>query len=518
MTKTIYHHSLYIIVLVSIYTLLTACFPPKEILPEAPKQFMLISSKPEPTPEWVIKGAYEDTDKLLYFVGTSAERHVEERDALKQARSDASNKFVEYCGVEAKVFSEYIDTVFGRLSEVQDATTSGTSGSKQKAEAYFSRLKLSKRYIEKYESNPGVYAYKIKVLVNVPREEYDDVQQWKQQRAAMKQQRKAEKMLNTNNAIEGLINNGKTLSKEGNVLGALNQFYQARTIASESSLANAMLHVANIEKEERLLAGRVQLKILKNPNQEINVGQTPKPLMATVTLKNKESKEIPVPGFPLLVERTDYGNSETKTRVTNYEGKLELKLPPIERKGIISIRLAPDKKQLGEQIPVNVLKYFSDQDVLFRVEAKCGSLQKTLALIEANNECAETKVKSSDFGFQVSTNSASSKYNVGVPFKLFAKCAIRCYTRLFHIGPDESVSVIADIRKKLLKNKSKSFEVSVPDAGRHRFVGIASTNKIAGPQKAGVGISAETFLTQLRAFRISEGKQASFQVTLEVAK
>ena len=49
--------------LIIICTLLTACVPPKAIPPEAPKQFMLISSKPEPTPEWVIKGTYEDTDK-----------------------------------------------------------------------------------------------------------------------------------------------------------------------------------------------------------------------------------------------------------------------------------------------------------------------------------------------------------------------------------------------------------------------------------------------------------------------
>jgi len=35
-----------------------------------------------------------------------------------------------------------------------------------------------------YERNPGEYAHKIKVLVNVPKDEYDKVQAWKQQRAA----------------------------------------------------------------------------------------------------------------------------------------------------------------------------------------------------------------------------------------------------------------------------------------------------------------------------------------------
>jgi len=107
--------------LIIISTLLTACVPPTAIPPEDPKQFMLISSKPEPTPEWVIKGTYEDTDKLLYFVGTSAERHVEERDALKQAHSDASNKFVEYCGVDANVFSNYIES----LDDVLSSTGTG---------------------------------------------------------------------------------------------------------------------------------------------------------------------------------------------------------------------------------------------------------------------------------------------------------------------------------------------------------------------------------------------------------
>ena len=60
-----------LLLLIIISTLLTACAPaivtPPEpvpvIEPEVPKEFVLISSKPEPTPEWVIKGTYEDTDK-----------------------------------------------------------------------------------------------------------------------------------------------------------------------------------------------------------------------------------------------------------------------------------------------------------------------------------------------------------------------------------------------------------------------------------------------------------------------
>ena len=75
--------------LIIICTFLTACAPaivtaPEPVpvkVPEVPKKFVLISSKPEPTPGWVVKGTYENTEKFLYFVGTSGEKHAEERDA-----------------------------------------------------------------------------------------------------------------------------------------------------------------------------------------------------------------------------------------------------------------------------------------------------------------------------------------------------------------------------------------------------------------------------------------------------
>jgi len=45
----------------------TACVPAPVPVPEAPKQFILISSKPEPAPGWVGAGTHENTDSLLYY-------------------------------------------------------------------------------------------------------------------------------------------------------------------------------------------------------------------------------------------------------------------------------------------------------------------------------------------------------------------------------------------------------------------------------------------------------------------
>ena len=46
---------------------------------EGPKQFLLISSRPDPTPEWGTTGSQENTNSLLYFVGMSGELHAEGR-------------------------------------------------------------------------------------------------------------------------------------------------------------------------------------------------------------------------------------------------------------------------------------------------------------------------------------------------------------------------------------------------------------------------------------------------------
>ena len=96
MIKTLAYERSFCLILAIISFLIIACTPVPEPVPEAPKQFVLISSMPTPTPKWAETGTHEDTDSLLYFVGISGKLHAEERDALKQARIDASNKFVEY--------------------------------------------------------------------------------------------------------------------------------------------------------------------------------------------------------------------------------------------------------------------------------------------------------------------------------------------------------------------------------------------------------------------------------------
>lgn len=528
MTNTFSPHRLYLIVLaiISICTLLTACAPPTAIPPEAPKQFVLISSKPEPAPGWVGAGTHENTDSLLYFVGISGELHKEERDALKQARSDASNKFVEYCGVEAKVFSKFIETVSGLSSQLQDTTIAGTSGSTQKAEAYFSRLKLAERYIEKFERSPGEYAYKIKALVNVPREEYDKVQKWKQQRTAEKQKRAAERMLNTVNAIEGLLNSGRTLAQEGNVLGALNHFHQAKTIASESNLAAATLHLTKIEREEKLLTGHLQLQIQENEQQTIEVNQIPKPMVARLIWRDASSTQKPVSDFPLEVEWSIYGMKSSVKKSTDIEGRLTLNLPQPSGEGVIVARVAPDTVRLEGQISASVLRDLEIKEINFRIEVRRTFWQKALSLLgigsganagTSGNNVVKPMVL--DFAFMLGTADASVNYSEGDEVSLYSECAVRCYVRLYHLGPDKIITVLSDTNKKKRKNKrSVLFHGLISSAGKHIFLGTASTGKFANRFKAGKEISEEDFMAQIKTFRLSDSRKTVHHFALTVTE
>lgn len=504
----------------------TACAPAPAPVPEAPKQFVLISSKPEPTPEWVTTGSQENTDSLLYFVGISGELHKEERDALKQARSDASNKFVEYCGVEAKVFSKFIETVSGLSSQLQDTTIAGTSGSTQKAEAYFSRLKLAERYIEKFERSPGEYAYKIKVLVNVPREEYEKVQKWKQQRTAEKQKRAAERMLNTINAIEGLLNSGRSLAQEGNVLGALNHFHQAKTIASESNLAAATLHLTKIEREEKSLTGHLQLQIQENEQQTIEVNQIPKPMVARLIWRDASTTQKPVSDFPLEVEWSIYGMKSSVKKSTDIEGRLTLNLPQPSGEGVIVARVAPDTARLEGQISTSVLRDLEIKEINFRIEVRRTFWQKALGLLgigsganagTSGNNVVKPMVL--DFAFMLGTADASVNYSEGDEVSLYSECAARCYVRLYHLGPDKIITVLSDSNKKQLKNKrSVLFRGTISSTGKHIFLGTASTGKFANRFKAGKEISEEDFMAQIKTFRLSGSRKTVHHFALTVTE
>ena len=117
--------------------------------PSGPKTEELLSTSHEKKPEWLSGVQEVKGEKDLFFVGIS-KKFREERDARSDARTDAGNQFVQYCGVEARVFNEYISQSMGLSSEVIDSTESVRESSKMRSEAYFSRLKVKETSTEIY--------------------------------------------------------------------------------------------------------------------------------------------------------------------------------------------------------------------------------------------------------------------------------------------------------------------------------------------------------------------------------
>ena len=67
---------IFLLVFAGFIFLFSSCVTASPV-PEGPKQFLLISSRPDPTPEWGTTGSQESTNSLLYFVGMSGELHAE---------------------------------------------------------------------------------------------------------------------------------------------------------------------------------------------------------------------------------------------------------------------------------------------------------------------------------------------------------------------------------------------------------------------------------------------------------
>ena len=106
---------------------------------------------------------------------------------------------------------------------------------------------------------------------------------------------------------------------------------------------------------------------------------------------------------------------------------------------------------------------------------------------------------------------------MGEEVSIYAECATRCYVRLYHLGPDKIITVVSDNSKKLLKNKrSILFRGKISTTGQHFFLGNASKSKFTNSIKAGIEISEEDFMAQIKSFRHSSSKKTVYHFALNI--
>ncbi|MBU0485402.1 MAG: hypothetical protein KKB30_12935, partial [Proteobacteria bacterium] len=175
-------------------------------------------------PDW-IDITPDDENDLHFLVGLS-EHHASERAAREDAMRHARTEYANYTGVDVSIVDEIISTLYGKSSDIFDATVAQRTKSTETAEAQVSRIKAKQWYWEKYKATYNKKSrgqvYKYWVLVTIPVDEYDHVQQ-----VLLDQVAAAENGLQNNlQRTEATLAKARKAMSSGDVIQALNLIQQ----------------------------------------------------------------------------------------------------------------------------------------------------------------------------------------------------------------------------------------------------------------------------------------------------
>lgn len=226
---------------------LFACTPPLPPPPSAPPaarvevvdgippvenqvvtQYLPTSKSEEPPPGWIME-VPDDRDGLHYLVGLS-DYHASEQEARNDALRYAREEYAKYTGVEVAVVDEVIRSLYGRESDILDATVARKSQSRQATDAQVSRIKPKHWYSETYrttrQGRERGLAWKYWVLVTVPVDEIDRVQAWRRDKA-VQAEAGAEAALQTDlERVRETLRLSRLEMAAGNVIPAGNRLQQ----------------------------------------------------------------------------------------------------------------------------------------------------------------------------------------------------------------------------------------------------------------------------------------------------
>ncbi|MEA3397116.1 MAG: hypothetical protein U9R05_06605 [Chloroflexota bacterium] len=132
--------------------------------------------------EW-IHHVPKSTNTHHFFVGVSEEKHAAEADARNHASIDCISQFARHCGVEIKLYYNYLAVSYGKSSEVTDPTVAMKDSRQHIVDAFVSRLKPREycaQRIEKFsDTSKTESSWKAYVLATVPVDEVQKVKDYK---------------------------------------------------------------------------------------------------------------------------------------------------------------------------------------------------------------------------------------------------------------------------------------------------------------------------------------------------
>ena len=404
-----------------------------------------------------------------------------EQSARDNACELATNQAVKYISTDASGKKEHLAKNFGLKGSIINETISGRSFQEQIYGAVSRRLKAKNWY---YEIKPDGYLYF--VLTEIPTDELDYEIKEAIQKADEEQQKKErikkQAILDSEVMLTKRLRSAKTLARQGNLLSALKQLQELKSMAPKQPTMKRDLFITDARELEAQWLGSVHLIAHSGNKQDLEPGQTPEPLKVQVVMQ-PDNDTLAVRNFPIV-----FMSKQTKdvSILTDPHGVATLQLAPLNSTGILTFVAIPDPKSLQDQLPEAISNNLVRHKASFKLEISVPFLKQRIK---------------NDFMLKLSSNIAGN-YILGKEAKVSGSCEKRCRVRIYSWDGTTGELMKETGARKWIKNKTYTLIRFVPnEVGKYTLIALSTTGKFPDTVKEGTTYTATEFEMVLNSLR-----------------
>ena len=417
----------------------------------------------------------------MSFVGVSTFFSTEQ-SARDNACEVATNHAVKYISTDARGKVERLAKTFGLKGSRINETISGRSFQEQLFGGVTRRLKCRIWHLEsKYDAEKEV-AYKYFVLAEIPTVELDYAIEEAVQKAAEEEQIKKQAILDSEVMLTKRLRSAKTLARQGNLLSALKQLQELKSMAPKQPTMKRDLFITDARELEAQWLGSVDLIAHSGNEQYLEPGQTPGPLKVQVVMQ-PDNDTLAVRNFPIV-----FMSKQTKDVpiLTDPNGVATLQLPPLNSTGILTFVAIPDPKSLQDPLPEAISNNLVRRKASFKLEISVPFLKQRIK---------------NDFMLKLSSN-ITGNYILGKKAKVSGSCEKRCRVRIYSWDGTTGELEKETGTRKWIKNKTYTLISFVPnEVGKFTLIALSTTGKFPDTVKEGTTYTATEFEMVLNSLR-----------------
>ena len=432
-------------------------------------------------PVW-IENVPGEAEGKMSFVGVSTFFSTEQ-SARDNACEVATNHAVKYISTDARGKVERLAKTFGLKGDRINETISGRSFQEQLFGGVTRRLKCRIWHLEsKYDAEKEV-AYKYFVLAEIPTVELDYAIEEAVQKAAEEEQIKKQAILDSEVMLTKRLRSAKTLARQGNLLSALKQLQELKSMAPKQPTMKRDLFITDARELEAQWLGSVHLIAHSGNKQDLEPGQTPEPLKVQVVMQ-PDNDTLAVRNFPVV-----FMSKQTKDVpiLTDPNGVATLQLPPLNSTGILTFVAIPDPKSLQNQLPEAISNNLVRRKASFRLETSVPFLKQRIK---------------NDFMLKLSSNIAGKDISKGKEVKVSGSCENRCRVRVYSWDGERAKLEKNAGTRKWFKNKTYTLIRFEPKKdGKLTLIALSTTGKFPDTAKEGTTYTATEFEMVLNSLR-----------------